>query len=76
MRINKHQEHLKFDQYIFLLLLAFEVIVSFTFLGYVHIPPISITTAYVPVIVAGCIFGPRESVLTGLVFGLVSMYKA
>ena len=53
MRIDKHQEHLKFDQYIFLLLLAFEVIVSFTFLGYVHIPPISITTAYVPVIVAG-----------------------
>ena len=49
---------------------------SFTFLGYFHFPPISITIAYLPVIIAACVFGPRQAVLTGIVFGLGSLYKA
>ena len=49
---------------------------SFTFLGYVHIPPISITTAYIPIIITACLFGPAEASLAGLLFGLGSLYKA
>ena len=66
----------KFDRYIFGILLAMEVIMSFTFLGYIHIPPISITTAYIPIVVSASLFGPVESTVTGLLFGLGSMYKA
>ena len=28
---------------------------SFTFLGFIHIDPISLTTAYIPIVVAGCL---------------------
>ena len=69
--MNTTWETHKFEHYIFSLLLAVEVIMSFTFLGYVHIPPISITTAYI-----ACLFGPAESSLAGLLFGLGSLYKA
>ena len=66
----------RFERYIFEVLIAIEVIMSFTFLGYVHIPPISIATAYIPIVVAGCLFGPIESGMAGLIFGLGSMNKA
>lgn len=65
-----------FDRYCFGVLLAIEVLMSFTFLGYIHFPPISITIAYLPIIVAACLFGPVQSTLTAIVFGLGSMYKA
>lgn len=60
----------------FYILLAVEVLMSFTFLGYFHFPPISFTIAYLPVIIAACVFGTRQAVLTGIVFGLGSLYKA
>lgn len=75
MKQNKWK-HLKFEKYVFVLLLAIELIMSFTFLGFIHIDPISLTTAYIPIVVAGCLLGPLESTLIGLVFGLASMYKA
>lgn len=65
-----------FDRYSFGLLLAVEVLMSFTFLGYIHFPPVSITIAYIPIIVAACLFGTAQAVITGIVFGLGSMYKA
>lgn len=65
-----------FDRGSFCILLAVEVLMSFTFLGYFHFPPISFTIAYLPVIIAACLFGPRQAVLTGIVFGLGSLYKA
>lgn len=71
----KHN-NMKFEHYIFGILLAVELIMSFTFLGYVHIPPISITIAYIPIVVTACIFNPSASMVMGLVFGLGSMYKA
>ncbi len=76
MEMKKTWQTRKFERYIFGLLLAVEVIVSFTFLGYVHIPPISITTAYIPIVITACLFGPVESSLAGLLFGLGSLYKA
>jgi len=66
----------KFERYIFIILLSVEMIMSFTFLGYVHIPPISATTAFIPIVVAACLFGSWEAVVTGLFFGLGSMFKA
>ena len=74
--MNTTWETHKFEHYIFSLLLAVEVIMSFTFLGYMHIPPISITTAYIPIVIIACLFGPAESSLAGLLFGLGSLYKA
>ena len=74
--MNTTWETHKFEHYIFSLLLAVEVIMSFTFLGYVHIPPISITTAYIPIIIIACLFGLAEASLAGLLFGLGSLYKA
>ncbi len=78
MNLNNRnkKDNLKFEGYIFWLLIAVELIMSFTFLGYIHVPPISVTTAFIPIVVAGCIFGTPEAVLTGLIFGLGSMYKA
>lgn len=69
-------KHLKFERYVFGLLLAIELIMAFTFLGFLHIDPISITTAYIPIVVTACVLGPVESTLIGLAFGLASMYKA
>lgn len=65
-----------FDRYSFWFLVAIELLMSFTFLGYIHIPPISATTAYIPILAAGCLFSPVESVMVGFVFGIASMYKA
>lgn len=65
-----------FDQYCFNILIALELLMSFTFLGYIHIPPISLTIAYLPVLVAGCLFGPVQSVVVAFIFGTASMYKA
>ena len=34
-------------------LVAVELLMSFSFLGYFHVEPISVTTAYLPVLLAG-----------------------
>lgn len=57
-------------------LITVELLMSFSFLGYVHVEPISITTAYIPVLLAGALLGPADSAILGLVFGLASMWKA
>lgn len=72
--LYKAKFHLK--NYIFMALIALELLMSFTFLGYIHIPPISITFTYIPIIIAGCFLGPAQSTILGFIFGLASMYKA
>ena len=62
--------------YLFAALLAVELLMSFSFLGYFHVEPISITIAYIPVLLAGALMGPVESTLLGTAFGLASMWKA
>lgn len=57
-------------------LIAVELLMSFSFLGYFHIEPISITFAYIPVLAAGFLLGPKGSVIVGFVFGMASMWKA
>ena len=63
-------------KYIFWMLVCAELFMSFSFLGYIHIEPISVTLVYIPVLAAGCILGPREAAAMGVVFGLASMWKA
>lgn len=74
--MKKNWKYMKFERYIFGLLIALEIIMSFTFLGYIHVEPISVTTAYIPIVIIACLFGIGESTMSGLVFGLGSMYKA
>ena len=62
--------------YLLGILLAVELLMSFSFLGYFHVEPISITTAYIPVLLAGALLGPLESTVLGFAFGLASMWKA
>ena len=64
------------NKYLFWGLIAIELFVSFSFLGYVHIEPISLTFVYIPVLAAGCILGAKEGAAIGAVFGLASMWKA
>ena len=62
--------------YILGTIIAIEILVSESFLGYIHIEPISITFAYIPILIAGVLMGPAESTAVGVVFGLISMGKA
>lgn len=73
---RKSEKDMEYNGYLFWGLVAIEFFMSFSFLGYIHIEPISLTVVYIPVLVAGCILGPRESMLVGTVFGLASMWKA
>lgn len=66
----------RFENYIFFMLIALEILMSFTFLGYIHITSISITCAYIPVLIAGCLLGIKESTALGMLFGVASCYKA
>ena len=65
-----------FKTYVFIALMATELLMSFTFLGYLHLPPISITFAYIPVLLAGCFLGVSQSTAIGFLFGISSLYKA
>ena len=64
----------RFKTYQFVGLAAVEFLMSFTFLGYIHVEPISITIAYIPVLLAGALLGPVDSMALGAVFGLASMW--
>ena len=46
-----------FDRYFFAILITIELFNVIYFLGYIHISPISITIAYLPILVAGCLLG-------------------
>ena len=76
MTAEKSRTRSAFDHYVFAVLLAVELLMSFTFLGYIHIHPISFTTAYIPILITGCLLGPIQSTIIGMVFGAASMYKA
>lgn len=70
------KRHSQVKNYAFILLIAIEFLMSFTFLDYIHIPPISITIAYIPILIAGCFLGIGQSTFLGFLFGVASMYKA
>lgn len=59
-----------------ILLVSLELLFSFSVFGYIHIPPVSVTFAYIPVILAGCFIGVPAAVIVGAAFGLSSMFKS
>ena len=61
--------------YLFAALVLLETLMSFSFLGYFHIPPISFTIAYLPVVVSAVCLRIRYTVLLGMFFGIISAYK-
>lgn len=74
--MGKKREAAKSSGYLFWGLVAIELFMSFSFLGYIHIEPISLTFMYIPVLAAGCVLGAKEAACVGAVFGLASMWKA
>ena len=73
---QKDNTKVEYNGYLLWILVAIELFMSFSFLGYIHIKPISITFVYIPVLITGCILGAKEAALVGAVFGLSSMWKA
>ncbi len=67
---------ISFNTYIFVLLAALELLMSFTFWGYIHLPPFSVTFAYIPILMAACVLGTAQSTVIGATFGLASMFKS
>ena len=49
--------------YLLGILVAVELLMSFSFLGYFHVEPISITIAYIPVLAAGALIAAACAVL-------------
>lgn len=58
------------------ILLALEAVLAFTPLGFITIPPISITLLHIPVIVGGILLGPLDGAVLGGAFGIFSMIRA
>lgn len=60
----------------FSLLLAIEIILGFTPLGFLKIPPISITFMHIPVIIGSIVMGPLYGSFLGGAFGIISLIQA
>jgi len=58
------------------LLIALEAVMTFTNLGFIMVPPISITTLHIPVIIGAILLGPTKGGILGGAFGVFSMIKA
>jgi uncharacterized membrane protein len=58
------------------MLIAIMLVLYFTGLSFLMIPPVSITTLVIPVIVGAIIIGPSGGAVLGGVFGLLSMWMA
>lgn len=58
---------------IFSMLLAIELILVISPLGYIPIGMVNVTTMHIPVIIAGILLGKRKGAQLGFVFGLTSL---
>jgi len=58
------------------ILIAIEVVLGFTPLGFIMVPPISMTTMHLPVLIAAIVLGPLEGGILGFSFGTISMIRA
>lgn len=58
------------------LLIAIELLLGYTPLGFIPLPFASITTMHIPVIITSIILGPLYGSTLGLTFGLISLFKA
>lgn len=58
------------------LLTAIEVLLTFTPLGFIPLPIVTITTLHIPVIIGAVLLGPLDGAILGGVMGICSMLKA
>ena len=58
------------------LMIALLCVLGFTPLGFIIVPPVSITIMHIPVIIGAILFGPSAGALLGCTFGIISMIKA
>lgn len=61
-------------QEIILMLMAWEAVFAFSYLGYIELPAISTTPLHVLVIVSAMMLGPQGSVAVACVFAATSMW--
>lgn len=54
------------------LLVAVELVMTYTPLGYLHVGPLSITFLMIPVVLGAILIGPAAGAVLGGVFGLTS----
>lgn len=57
-------------------LIALELVLNLTGLGFIRIPPVAITIMPIPVILGGIILGPGAGGVLGGVFGLLSIWES
>ncbi|HIU77807.1 MAG TPA: ECF transporter S component [Candidatus Avilachnospira avicola] len=72
--MNKRYSTIRMTQ--LALLIAIELVMAVTPLGYIMIPPIAATLMHIPVIVGAIIMGPKAGAALGTVFGITSLWKA
>ena len=60
----------------FVLLAAIEVFLTVSWLGFITVQPVSITTLHIPVLLAALFCGPWGGAAVGAVFGGISIWKA
>lgn len=58
------------------ILTALIAVLAFTPLGFIMIPPISMTTLHIPVVIGAILLGPTCGGILGFFFGLMSMIRA
>jgi len=58
------------------LLVSLLLILAYTPLGFINIPPVSITTMHIPVIIGSIMLGPIYGAILGFSFDLISLIKA
>ncbi len=58
------------------LLVALELVLAFTPLGYIPLGFMNATTMHIPVILGACLLGPKAGALLGGVFGVTSVVRA
>lgn len=58
------------------IMIVLEVIITFSFVGYIRVEPISIITIHMIVIAAALLMGPVEGGVVGMVFGLAGAWRA
>ena len=58
------------------LIIAIEIMLVITNLGFIMVPPVSITILHIPVIVGAIIMGPKYGAILGGAFGVLSLLNA
>lgn len=62
--------------YKFSVMVAIELLLAFSPLGYIEMKPFTVTLMHIPVIAGAFFLGPFEGMVLGGIFGLTSMWKA